>query len=99
MQLTPSQAVEHVKEAICQYLETSYKISHPSVFEERGRILRERGTIAQAPFIEATPAFPTSQMLADLELEHPQWLSHGLADLVRHGVPVDKFPLYTHQQE
>src|SRR5690242_4351024 len=99
MQLTPSQAFEHVKESIVEYLETAYEIAHPSVFAERGEILRRRGTIAQAPFIEATPAFPTAHKLAELEHLYPAIVPTGMAELVQHGVPVDRFPLYIHQQE
>jgi uncharacterized membrane protein YdbT with pleckstrin-like domain len=40
MQLTPNGAFEHIKESIVQYLETAYRISNPSVFAERGEILR-----------------------------------------------------------
>ena len=57
MQTTPSQAFGQVEEALAQYLETQYRIAHPAVFAERGEMLRRRGTIAQAPFIEATPNF------------------------------------------
>src|SRR5579859_1252575 len=99
MQLTPSQAFEHVKEAVVQYLETAYKIAHPAVFAERSALLRARGTVAQAPFIEATPAFPTRDKLLTLERDCPDRVPAGLAELVGHGVPVDRFPLYTHQQE
>ncbi len=99
MQLTPSGAFEHIKESIVQYLETQYRISDPLVFEERGEILRRVGTVAQQPFIEATPSFPTSRKLADLECEYPDKVPNGLAELVRHGVPVDRFSLYTHQEE
>ena len=99
MQLTPSQAFAHIKESLVAYLETAYKIAHPAVYAERAAILRARGTIAQAPFIEATPAFPTGHKLADLERAHPAILPAGLAELVQHGVPVDQFALYTHQEE
>ncbi len=98
MQLTPSQAFEHIKESVVEYLETAYKIAHPAVFSERGEILRARGTVAQAPFIEATPAFPTADKLADLEQQYGHAVPTGLAELVNHGVPVGRFPLYTHQQ-
>ncbi|PKO02185.1 MAG: hypothetical protein CVU43_09195 [Chloroflexi bacterium HGW-Chloroflexi-5] len=99
MQLTPSQAFEHIKESVIQYLETAYRVSDPSVFAERGEILRKTGTVAQEPFIEATPAFPTSRKLADLERLYPDNLPSGLSELVQHGVPVDRFNLYTHQEE
>jgi len=99
MHLTPSQSLEHIKESIASYLETAYKISHPLIYEERAAMLLRRGTIAQDPFIEATPAFPTAHKLADLERTHPDVVPAGLAELVRHGVPVDRFALYTHQEE
>ena len=99
MQLTPSQASEHIKESFVSYLETAYKIAHPSVFQERGEILRQRGTVAQSPFIEATPAFLPAHKLAQLEQLYPHVVPSGLAALVQHGVPVDRLPLYKHQEE
>jgi ATP-dependent helicase YprA (DUF1998 family) len=98
VELTPSQAYEHIRESLASYLETAYKISDRSVNAERAALLRARGTIAQAPFIEATPAFPAGRMLEQMEREHPEVVPRGLSDLVRHGVPVDRFPLYTHQE-
>jgi Lhr-like helicase len=99
VQLTPSQAFEHIKEQFAQYLETAYKISQPDVFAERGELLRERGTIAQAPFIEATPAFPTARKLVELEHAYPEVIPQRLSELIQYGVPVDRFNLYTHQEE
>jgi hypothetical protein len=92
MQFTPSQAAEHLKESIASYIESQYRISHPLVFAERSALLRERGVIAQDPFIEATPAFATARLLRDLEQEHPDNIPPGLSMLVEHGVPVDRFP-------
>lgn len=99
MQTTPNQAFEQVKESLVQYLETQYRIAHPAVFAERGKMLRRRGTVAQAPFIEATPKFAASRKLSDLERQHPDKVPPGVFELVKHGVPVDRFPLYTHQEE
>src|SRR5258708_14447894 len=99
MHLTPSEAFEHIKESMLEYLETAYKIAHPAVFAERGEILRQRGIVAQAPFIEATPAFPPARKLIELEEQYPHLVAPGLAALMQHGVPVDRFPLYTHQEE
>ncbi len=79
MQLTPSQAFGQVKESLVEYIETAYKIAHLSVFAERGEMLRKRGVIAQEPFIEATPSFPTAHKLAELERLYPQHLPAGLA--------------------
>ena len=99
MQFTPSEAVGHLKESIASYIESQYRISHPLVFGERAALLRERGVIAQDPFIEATPAFAQARLLRKLEEEHPSIVAPGLSSLVQHGVPVDRFPLYTHQEE
>lgn len=99
MQLTPNQAVEHLKESLAGYLEAQYRISHPLMFAERGDLLRRRGVIAQSPFVEATPAFATGRLLRDLELIRPQHVPSGLSELMCHGIPMDRFPLYTHQEE
>ena len=99
MQFTPSEAVEHLQESIASYIESQYKISHPLVFSERSALLRERGVLSQDPFIEATPAFATARLLRDLGHSHPDNFRPGLADLVQHGIPIDRFPLYTHQEE
>lgn len=99
VQLTPSQAYAHIKESLVEYLEAAYRISHPAVAAERASLLRQVGTVAQIPFVEATPAFPTQNFLRDLEATHPDHVPAGLADLVNHGVPVHSFALYKHQQE
>ena len=99
MQFTPSQAAAHLKESIASYIESQYRISHPLVFAERSALLRDRGVIAQDPFIEATPAFATARLLSELEEEYPVDIPPGISRLVQHGVPVDRFPLYTHQEE
>ncbi len=99
MQFTPSQAAAHLKESIASYIESQYRISHPLVFAERAALLRERGVIAQDPFIEATPAFAQGRLLRALENEHPEIVPAGLSQLVEHGLPLDRFPLYTHQEQ
>lgn len=99
MQTTPNEAFGQVEEALAQYLETQYRIAHPAVFAERGEMLRRRGTIAQAPFIEATPNFAPASKLANLERRHPDIAPPGISELMQHGVPVDRYPLYTHQEQ
>ena len=99
MQFTPSEAAAHLKESIASYIESQYRISHPLVFAERSALIRKQGVIAQDPFIESTPAFATARLLRDLEREYPLIIPAGLSALVQHGVPLDRFPLYTHQEE
>lgn len=92
--LTPNQAFGHIYESAVEYLETQYKIAEPVLYRERGHILRARGTVAQAPFIEATPAFPTAHKLHELESAYPALLPPGLAELVQHGYRSTAFPLF-----
>ena len=99
MQFTPNEAVEHLKESIASYIESQYRISHPLVFDERAELLRQPGVVAQDPFIEATPAFASARYLRDLERLYPDIIPSGLSELVEHGIPLDRFPLYTHQEE
>jgi ATP-dependent helicase YprA (DUF1998 family) len=99
MQLTPYGSYKHIKESIVQYLETQYRISHQKIFEERGEILRRHGVVAQQPFIESTPSFPTAHKLSVLEDMYPQFIPQGISELVQHGLPIDKYDLYTLQEE
>ncbi len=99
MPFTPSETTAHLKESIASYLESQYRVSHPLVFDERAHLLRQPGVIAQDPFIESTPAFSTGSFIRDLEQQIPHIVPEGLTDLVQHGVPVGRFPLYTHQEE
>ena len=99
MRYTPTQSAGHLKESIASYLESQYRISHPLVFNERAELLRQTGVIAQEPFIEATPAFATGSHIATLETTRPDAVTPGLSQIVEYGLPVGRFPLYTHQQD
>ena len=99
MRFTPDESMAHLKESIASYLESQYRISNPLVFEERAALLRKKGVIAQEPFIEATPAFASARYLRELEIKHPTMIPKGLSELMEYGVPMDRFPLYTHQEE
>ena len=99
MQFTPGEAAAHLREALAGYLESQYRISHPLVFGERAALLRKRGVTAQDPFIESTPAFAPARRLRDLERDHPEIIPARLSELVEHGLPLHRFPLYTHQEE
>src|SRR5579872_2434921 len=101
---TPFETVEQIKEGLCSYLETAYKISDRSVFEERGHLLRSVGirgdapSIAQDAFVESTPRFPAQRMLSDVLRQYPH-IPPGLVDLAAHGTTVGRLPLYDHQAE
>ena len=99
MQFTPGEAAAHLREALAGYIESQYRISHPLAFGERAALLRKTGVTAQDPFIESTPAFAPAQFLRELERVHPEIVPEGLSALMEHGLPLDRFPLYTHQEE
>lgn len=98
MNLTPMQAFDQTREALAQYIETQYRISHPVIQDERSRLLRTPGMLARNPFIESTPSFAVGKLLRDLQVDHPETVSPLLSGLVEHGIPVGRFPLYVHQQ-
>ena len=99
MRYTPTQAHAHLKESISSYLESQYRIAHPLVFAERAELIRRTGVVTQEPFIEATPAFATARHLRELEQVRPDAVPSGLSTIVEHGLPVGRFPLYTHQEQ
>ena len=72
MLFSPFETFEHLKDSLCSYLETAYKISNRLVFSERGVLLRREAlspavpAVSQDPFIESTPAFPGSCYLGDV---------------------------------
>lgn len=100
----PLQTFDHLKESLCSYLETAYKIANRDVFDERAALLRKPAqgaaapTVAQMPFIESTPAWGGTTYLAQLAQSLPG-ISPELSTLAGFGLPVADFPLYPHQQE
>lgn len=91
MSRSPWDIFQHLKDMLCSYLDTAYKLSHPLVAKERYALLQKSGIISQVPYVETTPRFESGAFLRDL--------NPTLADLVRHGLPhMEKFPLYKHQQ-
>lgn len=95
MRQSPDSLAADLKEMLCTYLETAYRISHPAIVEERARLLRQPGVISQIPYIETTPLYRSGVWLRELQL--PQVPSE-LPDLAKFGLTTDRFPLYTHQE-
>lgn len=96
MTQSPYSVWAELKETLCSYVETAYRISHPAVVRERGNLLRNLGVLAQAPFVETTPRFRLGAMLRDLGLP---WIPEELPDLARFGLPTNRFALWAHQEE
>ena len=96
MPASPYDVFSHLKETICSYIETAYKVSNRLVFAERSERLRGTAVVAQQPFLESTPAFPGTEFLKDIVSRLPS-VPQQLADLAAFGMPVKNYPLYTHQ--
>lgn len=97
MRHSPHTLAAELKETLCTYLETAYRISHPSVVEERAKLLRMPGIVSQIPFIETTPRFPNGARLHNLGLP---WIPTELPELARSGSPIYRGrSLWTHQEK
>ena len=97
MTMSPHTLAAELKEILCTYLETAYRISDPAVAQERGNLLRRRGIVSQLPFIETTPHFPKGARLHDLGLP---WIPTELSELARSGSPIyGGSRLWTHQEQ
>lgn len=96
MSQSPHVLAEELKEMLCTYLETSYRISNPPVSRERSALLRGASTISQNPHIETTPRFRSGGMLRELDLPH---IPPSLYDLADFGLPTNRFPLWAHQEK
>ena len=95
MKRSPHAIAEQLKEMLCNYLETAHRVSNTAVAEERAELLRSPGVISQVPFVETTPLFKAGSWLRDLRLGP---LPSELPDLVRHGLPTERYPLWAHQE-
>ena len=93
--MNPHTVANRLKETLCTYLETAYRISHPAIIEERGRLLRQGEVVSQTPFIETTPQFRQGTWLQDLDIP---WIPGVLSELVQFGLPTSRFPLWRHQE-
>lgn len=94
--MNPHTVANRLKETLCTYLETAYRISHPTVIEERARLLRQGEVVSQTPFVETTPLFRRGERLHDLELP---WIPEALSELAQFGLPTNRFPLWKHQEQ
>ena len=94
--MNPHTVANRLKETLCTYLETAYRISHPAIIEERARLLRQGEVVSQTPFIETTPLFRRGKRLHDLDLP---WIPEALSGLAQFGLPTNRFPLWRHQEQ
>ena len=99
MQHTPSEATAHLKESIANSTESPYRSSHPLVFSERVALFGEAVVVALVSFAEAIPALAPPCLLREREEHYPDIIRLDLSTVVQHGVPIDRSPLYPHQEE
>ena len=95
MKESPHKTAEQLKEVLCTYLETAYRISNRAVRSERGRLLREPGVVSQVPFVETTPMYQEGVWFKDLE---ERWIPEKLIELAEFGFPTGRSPLWAHQE-
>lgn len=97
---TIAETIDDIQAALRDYIEAAYHVGHPTIIEQRRRLLMTEGVLFKAPYIESTPRYQTNRRFADLDLD-PQvralfgLLTHDMGDLDR--LLYD--PPYTHQAE
>ena len=90
--------VDALHETLRAYLEAQYHISDASLIRERRLLLDEPGTIAQRPYLEATPVYQTGRPYRDLDIPA---VAKDLLDQLAYLVPSVGIPSlpYVHQCE
>src|SRR5260370_20497228 len=80
------------------YIEAQYHIRDVGLIRERARLLEEPGSVAQRPYVEASPVYQTGARYADLDI--PAAAHNLLTELasLRPGVGVYDRP-YVHQAQ
>ena len=69
MALTIGETIEQLHQALRDYIEATYHISHPGVIAQRRQLLGEIGIIRQRPYLESTPRYKTGTYFRDLGLD------------------------------
>ncbi|MGV8041430.1 MAG: DEAD/DEAH box helicase [Thermoanaerobaculaceae bacterium] len=69
MRETIADTIHQLHEALRDYIEATYHISHPSLVSQRRQLLDQLGVIHQQPYIESTPRYRTDQSFGALGLD------------------------------
>ncbi|MEV0910037.1 DEAD/DEAH box helicase [Streptomyces hokutonensis] len=97
---TIAETISKIQTALRDYIEATYHIGHPTVLDQRRRLLEQEGVLFQAPFIESTPRYQTDRSFGDLELDEA--VRELLVSLSTHAAGSKRLlydPPYTHQAE
>ena len=71
MNLTLTETIEQLHEALTEYIEATYHISNPKLIMQRKALLNEIGVIHQKPFLESTPRYKTKLTFSEISGLHP----------------------------
>ncbi|OIR00557.1 ATP-dependent RNA helicase RhlE [mine drainage metagenome] len=83
-------------ESLRQYIEAQYHIRDEGLVRERHALLRKDATVAQAPYVEATPVYKVGTPYASLPI--PKAAADALTTLAGMGVGLYPLP-YEHQSQ
>ena len=69
MSLTIGETIRQLHQALQDYVEAAYHVSHSTLVAQRRRLLKEPGVIHQRPYLESTPRYETGKAFRDLGLD------------------------------
>ena len=69
MSLTIEETIQQLHQAVRDYIEAAYHVSHPILVKQRQQLLEEPGVIHQRPYLESTPRYNPGPMLRNLKLD------------------------------
>lgn len=69
MSLTIGEAIQQLHRVLCDYIEATYHVSHPTLVAQRRKLLEEVGVIHQRPYLESTPRYKEGSAFRDLGLD------------------------------
>jgi ATP-dependent helicase YprA (DUF1998 family) len=97
---TIQQTIDDLRLTLTQYIEATYHISHPTIVQQRRKLLAQIGGIFQAPYLESTPRYRSAQPYTLIQDLPPAALEvlRTLSD-PETGKPVINGRPYLHQLE
>lgn len=97
----PIGAFEKIRDNFILYLKTAFGTQFPGLELEREAMLRQPEILNQQPWIEPLPRYQTDRALSALSPADLRGIAPGAVErfkeLVRCGLVVGDYPLYTHQ--
>ena len=97
---TIAETIAEIQAALRDYIEATYHVGHPTVIEQRHRLLETEGVVFREPYIESTPRYTTDKSFAELELDPA--VHELLASLTQTAGNLGALlhdPPYTHQAQ